>query len=57
MIIELNFKVCSYSLYDYSLFLKNTGSSISIIAVYVDDILLTEDDAREFNDLKSFSDT
>lgn len=53
----LNFKGYSHLLNDYSFFFKNTGSSISIVVVYVDDILLTGDDAHELNDLKNFLDT
>ncbi|PHT55290.1 hypothetical protein CQW23_03776 [Capsicum baccatum] len=50
----LNFKGISSSLNDYSLFFKKTGNSISIVAVYVDDLLLTSDNAQELSDLKSF---
>lgn len=52
----LSFKGYSHSLNDYSLFFKKTDTSISIVAVYVDDILLTGDDATALQDLKLFLD-
>lgn len=41
---------------DYSLFLKTTSTSIVIVAVYVDDILVTGDNQDEIADLKRFLD-
>lgn len=52
----LNFKGYSHSLNEYSLFFKKTDINISIVAVYIDDILLTGNDAAELQDLKSFFD-
>ncbi|XP_019264289.1 PREDICTED: uncharacterized protein LOC109241916 [Nicotiana attenuata] len=50
----LNFKGFTHSLNDYSLFFKKTESSISIVAVYVDDILLKGNNKEELHALKAF---
>lgn len=47
-------KVYTTSLNDYFLFFKHLGDSISIVAVYVDDILITRDVTNEIKDLKAF---
>lgn len=52
----LRFKDFTHSLNDYSLFYKCNGDSISILAVYVDDILLTSNNKAELNALKFFLD-
>ncbi|XP_019238870.1 PREDICTED: uncharacterized protein LOC109235934 [Nicotiana attenuata] len=53
----LYFKGYSHSLNDYSLFLKSSEGHISIIAVYVDDILLTWNVPSEVNSIKFFLDS
>lgn len=50
----LNFKGFTHSMNDYSLFYKRSGLSISLVAVYVDDILLTGNYVEELHDLKAF---
>lgn len=50
----LNFKGFSSSLNDYLLFYKKTGSSISTVTDYMDDLLLTGDDAQELSDPNLF---
>ncbi|KAH0637483.1 hypothetical protein KY289_037398 [Solanum tuberosum] len=50
----LSFKGFIASLNDYSLFFKQRGDLITIIAVYVDDILITGDDLTGINELKLF---
>lgn len=53
----LNFKGYSHSLNDYSVFFKHLEGRTSIIAIYVDDILLTGDDPSEIASLKFFLDS
>lgn len=50
----LNSKGFSSSLNDYSLFFKISGSHICIVAVYVDDIILTGNNRAEIQHLKEF---
>ncbi|XP_060211881.1 uncharacterized mitochondrial protein AtMg00810-like [Lycium barbarum] len=44
----------THSLNDYSLFTGSSGSSFVLLAVYVDDIILTGTNATEIDTLKSF---
>nr|XP_016467801.1 PREDICTED: uncharacterized mitochondrial protein AtMg00810-like [Nicotiana tabacum] len=46
----------SVSKNDYSLFIKSIGSHITIVVVYVDDILLSGNDEKEMSSLKLFLD-
>lgn len=50
----MQFKGYNASLNDYSLFFKHTGDLVSIVAVYVDDILITGNDVIEIQRLKDF---
>jgi len=50
----LNYKGFVSSLNDYSLFVKKDGQFISIVAVYVDDIILTGNNQTELEQLKAF---
>lgn len=50
----LNFKGFISSMNDYSLFFKRSGNFISIVAVYVDDIILTGNNPEELSQLKCF---
>nr|XP_016448801.1 PREDICTED: uncharacterized mitochondrial protein AtMg00810-like [Nicotiana tabacum] len=52
----LNFKGFTHSFNDYSLFYKKNINYVSLVAVYVDDILLTSNNIKELNDLKYFLD-
>ena len=37
---------------DYTLFLKRRNGLITCLVIYVDDMVITGDDAKEINDLK-----
>lgn len=45
-----------HSLNDYSVFTKRSGESMVILAVYIDDIILTGNDVSEISALKSYLD-
>lgn len=55
--VALCFKGFQHSLNDYSLFYKCTDNSVSILVMYVDDILITVSDMAELEALKSFLDS
>lgn len=42
---------------DYSLFTKSKGGSLTMLVIYVDDILITGNDLTTINELKSFLNT
>lgn len=52
----LNYKGFNSSLNDHSLFIKKDRVSISIVVVYVDDIVLTRNNTAELTELKTFLD-
>lgn len=52
--VAFNFEGFSSSLNDYSLFFKQSGDSISIVTVYVDDILFTGNNPTKLSQLKQF---
>lgn len=51
--MELNTQGFIQSHSDASLFIKRNGHLITVVAVYVDDIILTGDDVTSIRDLKS----
>lgn len=53
---ELVFQGYEQSKNDYSLFIKHNGSLMTIVAVYVDDIIVTGDDLQETESLKAHLD-
>lgn len=53
----LHQKGYTHSSNDHSLFIKNQNDKIVIVAVYVDNILVTGDDNEEIQQLKSFLDS
>ena len=42
------------SQFDHSVFYRNSNSSIIMLVVYVDDIVITESDFKGISSLKSF---
>lgn len=54
--IALKSRGYSHSLNDHSLFIKKTSNTIIIVAVYVDDILVTGNYPKEIQDVKTFLD-
>lgn len=47
----------SHSLNDSSLFVKGTSGHMVLLAMYVNDIIITGDDSVEINSLKQFLDS
>ncbi|XP_070008012.1 uncharacterized protein [Nicotiana sylvestris] len=54
--LALHTREYTHSLNDYSLFFKKSTSSIVLLAVYIDDIILTSDDEAAILALKAFLD-
>ncbi|KAF3641260.1 putative fatty acyl-CoA reductase 2-like [Capsicum annuum] len=54
---DLSIRGYSSSKNDYSLLTKRVGHSLTVLAVYVDDILIARDDVFELDSLKLFLDT
>ena len=50
----LNSRGYTHSMNDYSLFHKKSSSSMVLVAVYVDDVIITGTDLLEIQDLKTF---
>lgn len=55
---KLSQALCSrgftYSINDYSLFVKGSPGSLTVLVIYVDDMILTGDDLKAILDLKMF---
>ncbi|KAF3653738.1 putative fatty acyl-CoA reductase 2-like [Capsicum annuum] len=54
---DLSIRGYSSSKNDYSILTKRVGHSLTVLAVYVDDILIARDDVFELDSLKLFLDT